>query len=141
MVKKFQPCYNTHQVDEHKRGKRQGVTGGVGIIRLLTYYLREIIMTKKIMILMLLSLFLATNAIASLTYVAGTSEGVIYDDLNDTYWFSDLSVFTLWNFDQQITVIDTLPQTFTYPFIWHMATEQDILGLTQSYSPEIITSA
>ncbi len=22
MVKKLQPCYNTHQIDEHNRGKR-----------------------------------------------------------------------------------------------------------------------
>jgi len=97
-------------------------------------------MTKKIIFLIFLSLFLTTNANASLTYVSGTSEGVIYDDINNMYWFSDLSVFGGMTFDRQIATIDTLPSAFSYPFTWHMVTEQEIIALSESYNPRTIAS-
>ncbi len=97
-------------------------------------------MIKKTILLMLFFLCITTNSIASLTYVAGTSEGVIYDDSNNMYWFADLSVFGSMTFDQQIASIDTLPQIFSYPYTWHMANEQEIMVLSQSYHPEMIAS-
>ena len=86
-------------------------------------------MKKFLYYISILILFLSFNGLSH----AGlsVSNGMVYDDATNLYWYADLNYFENKTYAEQITAAEALT---TGGLEWHMATENEIKSLFENYS-------
>ncbi len=96
----------------------------------------------SITIFLFLACFAAGNANAILMETSPGS-GILYDNLNEQYWFKDLSQFLNQTYSEQVSAINTLnspSSSFLNPLYgeWHMADSSEISALFSNPYAEVM---